>query len=88
MSGFGEQRQRMSPDTGPNQQHDVAQGHGERNLQNPGRTARAMSVHVHISSVRAPTTRGNFSGVGTSVASADAHGAQRQRPGRAKRARD
>ncbi len=53
MSGFGKQRQRMRPDAGHHQQHDVGQGHAERYLQNPRRTARAMNVPVHRSSVRA-----------------------------------
>src|ERR1039457_747221 len=56
MSGLGEQRQRMSADAGHDQQHDVGQGHPQRDLQHPRRTARAMNVPVHSSSVRVDKT--------------------------------
>ena len=47
VSGFGKQCQRMRPDSGHNQQRDIGQRHGQRDLQNPRRAA-GMRVDVHL----------------------------------------
>lgn len=46
MSGFGKQGQGMGSDACDHQQGDVDQGHGERYLENPRWTTRAVDVHT------------------------------------------
>ena len=53
VSGFGEQGQRMGANAGHHQQHDVGEGHAERDLEHSLGTTRAVDVGVHFLSVRA-----------------------------------
>ena len=53
MSGLGEQSQRMGADASHHQQHDVGQGHAQRDFEYSLGTSPAMDVNVHFLSVRA-----------------------------------